>query len=166
MSPKAEARTRAKEGLYSCFLVSSARFLSILSSSALSFFTPLLHNIPHLVAQQHPPSWLQLDTRATCESGPGLQLSVHPICEHTSMCLEPCWFLIPSMIFPSSGLHPWAQCLLPLAGGLSSLLWKDWHAFPTTHGCFHQSTTLTLLGFVFFNSQTLTAFVCSCCAST
>lgn len=87
--PKAEARTQAREGLYSCFLVSSARFLSVLSS-ALSFFTPLLHNIPHLVAHQHPPSWLLLDTRATCESGPGLHLSVHPICEYTSVCLEPC----------------------------------------------------------------------------
>lgn len=48
VSSKPEARTQAREGLDSCFLVSSARFLSVLWSPALSPFTPLLHNIPHL----------------------------------------------------------------------------------------------------------------------
>lgn len=106
VSSKPEARTQAREGLYSCFLVCSARFLSVLWSPALSPFTSLLHNIPHLVAQQHPPSWLLLDTRATCESGPGLHLSVHPICEYISMCLEPCWPLIPAMIPPALAFIP------------------------------------------------------------
>lgn len=106
VSSKPEARTQAREGLDSCFLVSSARFLSVLWSPALSPFTPLLHNIPHLVVQQHPPSWLLLDTRATCESGPGLHLSVHPICEYISMCLEPCWPLIPAMIPPALAFIP------------------------------------------------------------
>lgn len=165
VSSKPEARTQAREGLYSCFRVSSARFLPVLSLSALSPFAPLLYNILHLVAQQHPPSWLPLDTRATRESGLGLHLSVYPICEYTSMCLEPCWPLIPSMIpplWPSSlGTVFVTTCWWSFQPPLKGLA-----GFPTTHGCFHQSATLTLLGFVFFNSQTLTAFVCSCCAST
>lgn len=135
MFPKAEARTQAREGLNSCFLVSSARFLSVLLSSTLSLFTPLLHNIPHLVAQQHPPSWLLLDTRATCESGPGLHLSVHPICEHTSMCLEPCWSLIPSMILPQlwpSSLDTVlvATCWWPFQPPLEGLACLSHHTWP------------------------------------